>query len=79
MSLEGGSGGTCSLKVPPEAEPHLLKPKTGLEGGLRITHLHPPDCGGANPVYHYVGNSAPPLASERSERARWGVSEVPEE
>ena len=36
MSLEGGSGGTCSLKVPPETEPMGTKPKVGLEGGLRI-------------------------------------------
>ena len=74
-----GFGGNLFSKVPPEAEPMGTKPKVGLEGGLRINNFHPPDCGGANPVYHYVGNNAPPLASERSERARWGESEVPEE
>ena len=46
MSLEGGSGETCSPKVSPETGPLLSKPKVGLEGGLRITHFHPPDCGG---------------------------------
>jgi len=79
MSLEGGSGGTCSPKVPPETEPMGTKPKVGLEGGLRFNHFHPPDCGGANPDNRHDGNNAPPLASERSERARWGESEVPEE
>ena len=79
MSLEGDSGGTCSPKVPPETEPMGTKPKVGLEGGLRINHFHPPDCGGANIDNRHDGNSAPPLASERSERARRGVSEVPEE
>ena len=78
MSLEGGSGGTCSPKVPPETEPHHAKPKMGLEGGLRFNHFHPPDCGGATSVHHYVGNSAPPHASERSERARRRGSEIPE-
>ena len=79
MSFDRGSGETCSPKVSPETEPMGTKPKVGLEGGLRFNHFHPPDCGGATSVHHYVGNSAPPLASERSERARGGVSEVPEE
>ena len=77
MSLEGGSGGTCSLKVPPETEPMGTKPKVGLEGGLRINSFHPPDCGGANHDNRHDGNNAPPLASERSERARWGESGGP--
>jgi hypothetical protein len=33
MSLEGGSGGTCSLKVPPEAEHLLSKPKVEVRRG----------------------------------------------
>jgi hypothetical protein len=70
--------GNLFSKVSPEAEPLLLKPKVGLEGGIRITHFHPPDCGGATSVHHYDGNNAPPLASERSERARRRGSEIPE-
>ena len=33
MSLEGGSGGTWSPKVPPESEHLLSKPKTGVGRG----------------------------------------------
>ena len=79
MSLEGGSGETCFQRFPPKPNPIMQNRKPGLEGGLRITHFHPPDCGGANHDNRYDGSNAPPLASERSERARWGESEVPEE
>ena len=74
-----GFGGNLFSKVSPDAEHLLLKPKVGLEGGPRPTHLHPPDCGGANHGNRHDGNNAPPLASERSERARRRGSEVPEE
>ena len=73
-----GFGENLFPKVFPETEPLLSKPKVGLEGGLRINHFHPPDCGGANSDNRHDGNSAPPLASERSERARWRGSEIPE-
>ena len=49
----------------------------GLEGGLCINNFHPPDCGGANHDNRHDGNNAPPLASERSERAGGGGQKFP--
>jgi len=77
MSFEGGSGETCFQRFPPRPNPIMHNRTWGWKGDFASSYFHPPDCGGANSDNRHDGNNAPPLASERSERAGGGGQKFP--